>query len=314
MVTDMLRSLIVSLLFGTTLAASAADAVADPVVAQRVREEVQQLFTRLATTGALGAHPEQLNLNIDEPARRTADLGLLVDATNAAHARDGLRVLGTSPGGAAAQFGVRAGDVLVGVNGHSLRDLGADENGHALAASTLKASVESLPDGAPIKLDVERSGAPLALAGTMQSVTLPALRLGLGGPAIASADLPASSAAGAGCGRISMIDLAPRQQALYGALILTIDGVTPGPSTAQKFRVPAGTHRLEVAERIPTSEMGVGEIASLRNNKLKNLTVEVAPNTTVMIAAHLNRDRATKLTEGTYWDPVAWKTVPENCP
>jgi len=226
----MLRSLIVSLLFGTTLAASAADAVADPAVAQRVREEMQQLLTRLATSGALGAHPEQLNLSIDEPARRTADLGLVVDATNAAHARDGLRVLGTSPGGAAAQLGVHAGDVLVAVNGHSLRDLGSDENGRALAAATLKANVEALPDGAEIKLDVQRGGASVALAGSMQSVTLPALRLGLGGPVVASADMPASNApAGAGCGRISMIDLAPRQQALYGALILTIDGVTPGP-------------------------------------------------------------------------------------
>jgi len=310
----MLRSLIVSLLFGTTLAASAADAVADPAVAQRVREEMQQLLTRLATSGALGAHPEQLNLSIDEPARRSADLGLLVDATNAAHARDGLRVLGTSPGGAAAQLGVRAGDVLVAVNGRSLRDLGADENGHALAASTLKASVESLPDGADIKLDVQRGGAALALAGAMQSVTLPALRLGLGGPAVASADMPASSTSTAGCGRVSMIDLAPRQQALYGALILTIDGVTPGPSTAQKFRVAAGSHVLEVAERIPTSEMGVGSIATLRNNKLKKLNLDVAPNTTVMIAARFNRDRGFKLGEDTYWDPVAWKTVPENCP
>ncbi len=311
----MLRSLIVSLLFGTTLAASAADAVADPAVAQRVREEVQQLLTRLAVSGALGAHPEQLNLNIDEPAHRAADLGLLVDATNAAHARDGLRVLGTSPGGAAALLGVRAGDVLVAVNGHSLRDLGADENGRALAASTLKASVESLPDGAAIKLDVERSGTPLALAGAMQSVTLPALRLGLGGPAIASADMPAGSGnVASGCGRVSMIDLAPRQQALYGALILTIDGVAPGPSTAQKFRVSAGSHVLEVAERIPTSEMGVGSIATLRNNKLKKLNIDVAPNSTVMIAARFNRDRGFKLGEDTYWDPIAWKTIPENCP
>jgi hypothetical protein len=311
----MLRSLIVSLLFGTTLAASAADAVADPAVAQRVREEVQQLLTRLATSGALGAHPEQLNLSIDEPAHRTADLGVLVDATNAAHARDGLRVLGTSPGGAAAQLGVRAGDVLVAVNGHSLRDLGADESGHALAAATLKASVESLPDGADIKLDVQRGGASLALAGAMQSVTLPALRLGLGGPTVASADMPASGAsASSGCGRVSMIDLAPRQQALYGALILTVDGVTPGPSTAQKFRVSAGSHVLEVAERIPTSEMGVGSIATLRNSKLKKLSVDVAPNTTVMIAARFNRDRGFKLGEDTYWDPVAWKTVSENCP
>jgi hypothetical protein len=111
-----------------------------------------------------------------------------------------------------------------------------------------------------------------------------------------------------------MQDLAPRQQKLYGALILTIDGVTPGPQGVKRFRVSAGEHKLEVAERIPTSSMGLGEIASLRSTKLKNLTVNVKPNTTVLIAAHFNEDRSTRLNDGGYWDPVAWREIPESCP
>ena len=302
---------------GSTTTLAAVNAVS-PATVQRVREEMHQMLMRLATSGALGSHPEQVAISLDEPEQRTINLGLLVDATNAANARDGLRVLGSTPGSTAEQLGVHAGDVLVAVNGRSLRDLGADDHGRALAATTLRTDIEALPDGASLQLDVVRAGSRLALNGPVQGVTLPAVRLGLGTAAPAAvadqAGQSASSSAATGCGRISMQDLAPRQQQLYGALILTIDGVTPGPHTVKKFRVSAGTHQLEVAERIPTSSMGLGEIASLRSTKLKTLTVNVAPNTTVLVAARFNHDRATRLQDGGYWDPVAWKEVPESCP
>ncbi len=323
----MLRIVGLSVLASASIGALAADAGApttlaavnavSPATVQRVREEMHQMLMRLATSGALGSHPEQVNLAIDEPEQRSINLGLLVDATSAANARDGLHVLGATPGSTAEQLGVHAGDVLLAVNGRSLRDLGADDNGRALAATTLRSDIEALPDGASLQLDVLRAGTRLALNGPVQGVTLPAVRLGLGAaaPAVASADEAQSSGGMAtGCGRVSMIDLAPRQQSLYGALILTIDGISPGPHTVKKFRVSAGAHVLEVAERIPTSVMGLGEIASLRSNKLKKLTINVAPNTTVLIAARYNHESSTRLNDGGYWDPVAWKEVPESCP
>ncbi|HEY8012132.1 MAG TPA: PDZ domain-containing protein [Rudaea sp.] len=300
----------------TTLATVNATATA-PIVAQRLREEMHQMLMRLATSGALGAHPEQVALALDEPAQRAINLGLLVDATNANNARAGLRVLGATPGSTAEQLGVHPGDVVVAVNGQSLRDLGADDNGRALAATVLKSSIESLPDGAPLQLDVQRGSERLALNAPVQSVQLPALRLGLGSAATASADQPLTVATTnneQGCARISKLDLAPRQKQLYGATILLVDGVTPGPHNASTYRVEAGTHQLLVAERIPTRIMGLGEIASLRNSKPKSLTVTIAPNTTVMIAAHFNEDRASRLSDGGYWDPVAWKEIPEACP
>ena len=112
----MSRILGLTVLLGAASGAFAADATtptldtvnssATPAVTQRVREEMHQALVRLATTGALGAHPEQLALDIDEPAQRSVNLGLLVDATNAANARDGLRVLGTTPGSTAERLGV----------------------------------------------------------------------------------------------------------------------------------------------------------------------------------------------------------------
>src|SRR5579871_580755 len=76
------------------LDASSGASATSAAVTQRVREEMHQVLVRLASTGALGAHPEQVALQLDEPAQRSINLGLLVDATSAGNARDGLRVFG----------------------------------------------------------------------------------------------------------------------------------------------------------------------------------------------------------------------------
>ena len=326
----MLRILGLTALLGCAHAAFAADTSAPPTLAtvtsdggtgtspavtQRVREEMHQTLVRLATTGALGAHPEQTALDIAVPAQRSVNLGLLVDATSAANARDGLRVLGTTPDSTAEHLGVRPGDVIVAVNGHSLRELGADADGRALAATTLRSSIDALPAEAAVQLDVRRGGTQLALNGPLQSVQLPALHVVLGAMATAAVDTSAQTPA-SGCGRISLQDLAPRQQQLFGATIELVDGITPGPTGAKNYRVGAGTHELLVREKIPTRRLvGVSELAALNfRSKPKPLTVTVKPNTTVMIAAHFNEQRANEFTTGGYWDPVMWKEVQETCP
>src|SRR5450432_594175 len=160
-----------------TAARPAADAASSAVTEQRLRQDVQLMLSRLAASGALGQHPDQITLRLDEPAQRVTNLGILVDSTSAERARDGLRVLGATPGSTAEHLGLRPGDVIVAVNDTSLRDLGADAAGHALAAATLKASVDSLPDSAPLRLQVVRAGDTLALNAPLQSVYLPALRM-----------------------------------------------------------------------------------------------------------------------------------------
>jgi hypothetical protein len=302
--------------------------VASAETEQRLRQDVQLMLSRLATSGALGPHPEQIDLRLDEPAQRVTNLGILVDSTSAEHARDGLRVLGATPGSTAENLGLRPGDVIVAVNDTPLHDLGADADGHALAAATLKASVDGLPDSAPLHLQVMRAGDTLALNAPLQSVTLPALRMELGAAVLAGTDSGAASndaatggtAADAastgrqGCGRISIFDVAPRQQNLYGAVILALDGQLPGPQGQQSFRASAGSHRLLVAENIPSREMGVGPIASRRRSINKELNVIVKPGFTSMVAAQLHPDKASDLISGGYWDPVVWREIAESCP
>lgn len=240
-------------------------------------------------------------------ASPTASLGLLVDSTNALTAHDGLRVLGATPGSVADHLGLRPGDVLVDVNGTSLANLGADANGRALAAATLNSSLADPERAASLRLRVLRDGvflamnAPLRAASTLASVT----------PADAVAD---PSGIG-GCGRISTFDVAPRSEHLYGAKILLLDGVTPGPTGTPSFRVSAGTHKLLVAENIPTERMGVGPYAMLRERRdtSKELTVTVKANTTALLAARLNTEKAADFAHAAYWDPVIWREIPENC-
>jgi len=302
---------------------------ANSAAEQRLRQDMQLMLSRLAASGALGQHPDQIDLRLDEPAQRVTNLGILVDSTSAERARDGLRVLGATPGSTAERLGLRPGDVIVAVNDTPLRGLGADADGRALAAVTLKSTVEALPDAAPLHLDVVRSGDTLALNATLQSVILPALRMELGAAALASANpgaasndttavasapADAASTGGQGCGRISIFDVAPRQQHLYRARILAMDGQLPGPQGQQSYRASAGVHRLVVAENIPTQEMGVGEIASLRRNTSKELSVIVKPGFTSMVAAQLHPDKASDLAHGGYWDPVVWREIAETCP
>ena len=309
---------------GADANSGAAAGSASPQAEQRVRQDMQATLSNLGSSGALGQHPDQVAVSLDEPARRVTSLGALVDSTSAQSARDGLHVLGATPGSNADRLGLRPGDVIVAVNGTSLRELGGDHQGRALAATTLKTVVDGLPDDATLQLAVVRGGNPVTLSGPLEPVYLPAMHVELGG-AVASADVrpaeslgsaaPAAAAAPAeGCGRISMFDVAPRGTRLYGVRILLIDGTTPGPLGTPAFRVSAGEHQVLVAENIPTQQLGVGEFATFRRQTSKPLTVNVKPGMTSMLAAELHPDKHTQLNNGAYWDPVVWREVPETCP
>ena len=289
----------------------------DPAAAeQRLREDVQSLLAHMAASGALGKQPQNLHLRVEQPAQRVSDLGVLIDSASADRAREGLRVLGTTPGGTAERLGLRPGDVLVAVNGTSLRNLGSDPDGKALAATTLKSAVEGLPDAKPLQLDVEREGNLLALNAPVHSVLLPALSIEVGSAAAsATAEASPPPAESEGCGRISTFDVASPSAQQYHAKLILLDGTSP-ISGHETYRVSAGEHHLLVAEDIPTNFMGAGPIGTwrTRNHSYKPLTVVVKPGTTAMIAAQLHTDRVSEISRGGYWDPVMWREVPEACP
>lgn len=291
-------------------------------VEQRVRVELRAVMAELVESGAFGTQPSrQIALDVDTPAQRVSDLGLLVDS---AHSQtDGLHVLAVTPGSNADHMGIRSGDVLLALNGTSF----ANDNN---AATVLRNVVDHLPDRSALAFEVERDGHPRAISGTLASVYLPPMHLTVGANAQVASATPAAAVpmvaatavsdsdpapAQQGCGRISDFDVAPRQQHLHGAKIMLIDGVTPGPSGAKSFRVEAGAHTLKVAERIESRYLGFNDRARNggTNDRYKTLRVDVAPDTMVLIAARLNPDKRDDPRNGAFWDPVAWKQVTERC-
>ena len=152
---------------------------------QHLRQDMQMLLSRMSASGMLGDHPEDVHLSIDEPGRRVADLGVLVDSTSGERAHDGLRIVGTTPGGSAEHGGLRPGDVIVSVNGTSLKNLGADPDGRALAAATLRSSVN---EASKLQLDVMRNGDLVAMNVPVQSVFVPAMRVELGSATVDGAN------------------------------------------------------------------------------------------------------------------------------
>lgn len=285
-------------------------------VEQRVREELRAVVTDLVASGAFGDQPsQQISLDVDAPAQRVSNLGLLVDSAHG-H-QDGLHVVGVTPGGGAERIGLRAGDVVVALNGRQLVN-------NAEAATELRHTVDGLPNGSALAFDVSRDGRALAMSGALSSVELPAMHLTIGGSAAtattnagsSAATGASSSASSGGCGRISDFDVAPRQQQLHLAKIIAIDGVTPGPTGTKAYRVEAGSHVLKVSEQIENRYLSFNDRSrrsGMTGDRYKTLTVDVAPDTTTLIAARLNEDKRDEPRNGAYWDPVAWKQVAEPC-
>ena len=110
-------------------------------------------------------------------------------------------------------------------------------------------------------------------------------------------------------------DVAPRGQGLHAARIIAIDDKSPGPTGAKAYRVDAGRHVLKIGEKIESRYLSFND--RQRNAQIgggyKTLTVEVAPNTTYLVAARLNEDQRDNPANGAYWDPVVYRESPEAC-
>ena len=311
---------------GVSAAAVHTTAGAGLPVEQRLREELSVVMMDLIQSGAFGnTAPQQIALDIDAPPQKVSNLGLLVDSKGGAG--DGLHVLAVTPGGNAERMGLRAGDVLLALNGTPLAS--------ADGAATLRNTVDTLPDGGRLDFNVRRDGRTQTMGGASASMVLPAMHLSIGnGTALASntganaagPDAARSSPAegyngaspaneGSGCGRISDFDVAPSGQGLHQATIISIDNKAPGPHGSKAYLISAGPHVLKISEHIPSRYFSFND--RQRNSQVgggyKTINVDVVPDTTYFVAAHLNEDQRDNPAHGAYWDPVVWKQVPESC-
>ncbi|UXI68418.1 PDZ domain-containing protein [Tahibacter amnicola] len=299
--------------------ASALAAAQTDTVEQQVRDEMQLVLVRMIESGAFaGKSADQIAFTLDEPERRVTNLGLVVDSASGERAHDGLRVLAVSPRSSAQKMGIRTGDTLTAVNGTPLARLGADANGHARAASVLREVVDASAETASLSFALRRNGQDMTVSGALASVTLPPIHLKVGrGELLADAGSSRNrrrqeETSFQGCGHLSVFDVAPRGQRIYGVKLLSIDGEVAGPGNSPQFRVAAGPHTLEIAELIDPEQLSFNS-RQRGDNARKTLNVTVQANTTYYLGAKLDPSRRSEWKDGAYWEPVVWKEAPGDC-
>lgn len=144
------------------------------------------------------------------------------------------------------------------------------------------------------------------------------LSLGMCAPGIARAQAIAQDGAPAaadGCGRVSVFDVAPRNQNLFRARLISIDGALPGPAGSRSYRLPAGPHVLEVAELIDTNQFGDVELKQRdqRSGAYKKVSLDVKPDTTYLLGAQLIDAHRNDILSGAYWEPVIYSESKVPC-
>jgi hypothetical protein len=187
----------------------------------------------------------------------------------------------------------------------------------------MRSIVDGLDGDHALALRLLRDGEDQRLAGVVEAVDLPAMRVEL----VASADPNAGAVASAGdgrvagdpassCARVTTFHAAPRSRDLYPARLLAVDGELPGPSAQDSFRIEPGRHVLTVAEIIDEREFSpVANQQRSRHGRqlVRTIEIDARPGVTYLLSARLLRDRRGSILDAGYWQPVVWKERAEPC-
>lgn len=270
------------------LALAPSAARADDAVIAR---EIDAALLRLADRDALEPG------SIRRPARTHYELGAVLDVR--VPDPRGLPVLAITPHGAAERIGLRRGDRLLRINGVAI----------AAAQRPAVAMKQALAaENGRARLDVRRVNRAIALAGTADRIVLPAYALSIGAST-------AQAPSGRDCGRLSTFDAMPRSERRFPVVIIAIDGRTP-PSDDEIIRLPAGRHQVLLAERIDSDRFTTVQLKqrdALGRRAYKLLELDVASDTTYLLAASLAQQPADRMAAGAYWSPLIHRTSKETC-
>lgn len=222
-------------------------------------------------------------------------LGIVADGRRAGE--EGVLVVAVSPDSAGERMGVRVGDRLLAVNGRRLAG--------ALAPNALIA--EALAERSEIRLELERNGETLSLAGDA-------------GDAAAVAQVQPQAD---GCGHVSTVGSPPRlTRNIFDAEITQINGESTPLEPNNRYRVPAGRQVLVVRESIdrhrldPVQRERISRMQGREGGRAyKTLVIDVEPGLRYTIGAELLPDRldTQSIRANAWWQPVAWESRPEAC-
>lgn len=141
------------------------------------QERLEQAAREIAELSANSRGPHLRKFNIAVPGPGRAMLGINLGGTAADGG--GVRVDGVSPGGPAAEAGVRAGDVIVGVDGKSVA-----------TSRDLLGAVKELEPGQNVAVDLKRDGKPVKVKIVAREID----RVVIAHPGVALAGMPGIAA------------------------------------------------------------------------------------------------------------------------
>ncbi len=216
------------------------------------------------------------------------DIGTVIDFRG-----DMPRVLATTPGSAGDRIGLQTGDRIRAINGEILRGRASSTNfSRAIAASQGQVDIEIL-----------REGTNMRLSGKLDDA-MPAQRKG--------------------CGFVTTAGSTPRNTAsIFPAEITMIDGKTTPLFPVNRHALSPGRHVLVVDEDIDEDRFTGWQLKQretvrnrLRDSARKVVVLDVVPNTRYHLGARLLAENldTTDIREGTYWEPVVWRTQDQACP
>jgi S1-C subfamily serine protease len=172
-------ALIAAIVVGTlgstiSLAADGAKQTKDEVSRAQIQQQLEAAQSRLDAAAREVANlsmslsedvaPHIARLHTFRPSR--AVLGMVIGSAGAARRDDGVEIMSVSPGGGAAQAGLKAGDVLTEINGTSLKESGEQSPERRFLSSMRsvepgeKVSLKYLRDGKPASATVQAREAP----------------------------------------------------------------------------------------------------------------------------------------------------------
>jgi len=186
-------------------------------------------------------------------------LGVTIDARDGNGPVDGVAVTGVSPGGAAAEAGLRAGDLLTSVNGESLAAGSVRE-----ANRRLLDFMDGVEEGDVLEVEYQRNGATASVSleprsaerffgfdGHDFSITVPPVAPPVPGVPAAAFNRYVFIDDGAGLGDLEMVSLTEDLGRYFG----TAEGllVVRAPEDGETFKLQDGDVILDIDGRQPKS-------------------------------------------------------------
>jgi hypothetical protein len=265
---------------------------------------VEQLKTQIKGTllaigkneAKVGKTAEDINLTIELPAQKEANLGLLLDVDEPSK---GFKILSVTPGSTAESLDLEIGANLVSFNNTKIQSSNSID---------ILNQIQMLSAGDSIQFSVDNGNNVSSYNTTLEGRFTPTIRLQVGTPGakVAANMLEADSSA---CGYVSVLFGPPRSRDLYASYINKIDDNATIRSR-HSFKLSAGKHQIYVHELIddPSLKRRRG---GMKSSKL--IEVNIEPNKTYHIAAKFDRKKRTRKSREEYWNPVVWKTSDSEC-